>query len=180
MYDHGQSKYSRDSGKGKSKSAAVAERRRMDRHLFTAAAEVAEITSGARFSTRTTDLSTGGCFVDTLSPFLVGTRVRVRAHREKQVFEALGTVVYSQTGLGMGIAFHNLPREQETLLEQWLNSSSASSQQPLTTEEIDGKKTTFAKGAERAVLARLVQLMISKGVISESEGTSIFNDSVLF
>jgi hypothetical protein len=91
-------------------SSAVqeAERRAAERHMFTAGAEVVELKSGARFSTRTTDLGPGGCFVDTTVPFPIGSIVRVTLNKGKTTFETAGTVVYSQHGLGMGIAFSEL------------------------------------------------------------------------
>jgi len=101
MYDHGQKKYSRDDLSGKSASTGEADRRNADRHVFTASAEVVELSSGARFSTRTTDLGPGGCFVDTMLPFPVGAKVRVNVQKGKTQFETGGVVVYSQTGLGM-------------------------------------------------------------------------------
>src|SRR5277367_6418742 len=82
-----------------------AERRGAERHMFTAGAEVVELKSGARFCTRTTDLGPGGCFVDTTVPFPAGSKVRVTLQKGKTTFQTAGSVVYSQLGLGMGIAF---------------------------------------------------------------------------
>src|ERR1700729_3069817 len=95
-----------------------AERRGGERHMFTAGAEVVELKSGARFSTRTTDLGPGGCFVDTTVPFPVGSKLRVTLHKGKTTFETPGTVVYSQHGLGMGIAFDELDAEQRLALAE--------------------------------------------------------------
>lgn len=89
------------------------ERRDGNRHIFTAAADVVELSSGARFSTRTTDLGPGGCFVDTTNPFPVGSKLHVRLHKGKTSFETSGTVVYSQHGLGMGIAFIGLAHDRK-------------------------------------------------------------------
>src|SRR5215471_17848797 len=98
MYDH--AKYGRKSKSGG--GAGEADRRGGDRHLLIASAEIVELSSGARFSTRTTDLGPGGCFVDTLTPFPVGSKVRVTVFRADTKFESEGKVVYSQPGLGMG------------------------------------------------------------------------------
>jgi hypothetical protein len=57
--------------------ASQAERRGSNRHPFIAVADVVELGTGALFSTRTTDLGPGGCFVDTLVPFDAGSNVRV-------------------------------------------------------------------------------------------------------
>src|SRR5690349_18261156 len=85
-----------------------AERRGAIRHQITVSAEVVEIKSGTRFSSRTTDLGPGGCFVDTLMPLPVGSAVRTRLSKDNVSFEAVGTVTFSQTGLGMGIAFEDM------------------------------------------------------------------------
>ena len=62
-----------------------AERRIAERHMFTAGAEVIELKSGARFSTRTTDLGPGGCFVDTTVPFSIGSDVRITLNKGKNI-----------------------------------------------------------------------------------------------
>src|SRR5580704_1313216 len=118
--------------KSVSKSAAgEAEGRGNDRHAITASAEVVELGSGARFSTRTTDLGPGGCFVDTMVPFPVGANVRVSVHKGKTQFESSGIVVYSQAGLGMGIAFDTMEPQQRQELDRWLT-------------ELTGEKQTLA------------------------------------
>src|SRR5580658_10789501 len=104
--------YSASKSASGGRSTKDVERRHADRHIFTAAADVVELGSGARFSTRTTDLGPGGCFVDTTNPFAVGSRVRIALHKGKNVFETPGVVVYSQHGLGMGIAFDEIDPEQ--------------------------------------------------------------------
>src|SRR5580704_1360598 len=118
MYDHGNTKSGVNSS---SKTAAgSAERRGANRHPFIAAADVIEVGSGSRFSTRTTDLGPGGCFIDTLVPFDTGSKVRVMIREGQTRFEATGIVVYSQSGLGMGIAFDELKAEQRHALAVWL------------------------------------------------------------
>ena len=96
------------------------ERRIAERHMFTASAEVIELVSGARFCTRTTDLGPGGCFVDTTVPFPVGSKLRIALQKGKNTFQTAGTVVYSQVGLGMGIAFEDHDAEQRLALAGWL------------------------------------------------------------
>ena len=125
MYDHGNKTYQRDELKptkpgALSAATSEAERRGADRHLVTASAEVIELSSGARFTTRTTDLGPGGCFIDTTNPFSVGSRVWLVLRQGKNEFETPGVVVYSQNGLGMGIAFDDIDTEQRTALERWI------------------------------------------------------------
>src|SRR5579863_7034622 len=58
------------------------ERRAQPRFPFTAAADVYELRSQTRVNGRCSDLSLGGCYVDTLSPFPVGAVVRIRMERD--------------------------------------------------------------------------------------------------
>src|SRR5271170_4789755 len=119
-YDISQKRYSGNTSASGGKSTTDVERRQAGRQIFTAAAEVVELDSGARFSTRTTDLGPGGCFVDTMVPFPVGSKVRVSVRKGSTQFEADGTVVYSQVGLGMGIGFDALDPSQREALGAWL------------------------------------------------------------
>ena len=178
MYEHGPKKQAGPTPITKNSSVTEAERRGADRHSFTASADVIELSSGARFSTRTTDLGPGGCFVDTMTPFPVGAKVRVTVKKAKSDFQTEGTVVYSQTGLGMGIAFAELNSEQRVALEEWLTELTGGKQihhdAPAT-----AKMGSFGHGMDHASLVRLVQLMIGKGILTEAEGASVLLDPLL-
>jgi hypothetical protein len=157
-----------------------AERRIGDRHMFTAAAEVVELASGARFSSRTTDLGPGGCFVDTTVPFPVGSKLRLTLQKGQTNFQTLGTVVYSQTGLGMGIAFEDHDTEQRLALGQWLSEITGR----YIIDEIArlpqaNNKAASQSGSDRATVVRLVRLLIGKGLLTEAEGTSVLHEPVL-
>jgi hypothetical protein len=74
--------------------------------------------SGKR-EVRVTDLSTGGCYVDSISPVnadeIVGLRFMLPHGRSEQIF---ATVVYVHQGIGFGVQFNDMTREQRTVLEQ--------------------------------------------------------------
>jgi hypothetical protein len=160
-----------------------AERRGGDRHMFTASADVVELSSGARFSTRTTDLGPGGCFVDTTNPFPVGSNLHVKLHKGKTTFETSGVVVYSQNGLGMGIAFHELAHDRRAALESWLaDLTGGEPHHHESAHEAAAPVKPFlhARGTgQNPSLVRLVQLMIGKGILTEAEGSSVLIDPVL-
>jgi len=157
-------------------ATATADRRNADRHMITASAEVVELTSGARFSARTTDLGPGGCFVDTMLPFPVGAKVHVTVRKAQAHFETDGLVVYSQTGLGMGIAFDTMERHQIDALDTWLREVTGNKQNLA----MAGQSSAAVKKPETsAAVVRLVRLMISKGIITEAEGASVLHDPVL-
>lgn len=67
--------------------------RKQVRYPFSAAAEVREIRSETRVTGRCSDLSGGGCYIDTLSPFAVGAFVKIQMKRETREFEAAAVVV---------------------------------------------------------------------------------------
>lgn len=160
-----------------------AERRACDRHMFTASAEVVELSSGARFSTRTTDLGPGGCFIDTTNPFHVGSKVRLFLRKGKTEFQTHGIVVYSQNGLGMGIAFSEIDVAQQAALQLWLAEITG---ETAPANEIKRPGKTFEQNlswlratSDHATLVRLIQLMISKGILTSAEGSSVLVDPVL-
>ena len=97
-------------------SAWETERRKMSRLTFTASAEVIDHASRTQFSLRMVDIGTGGCFLDTLLPLPIGSRVRVTLRHGDTDFQAEGQVVYTQPRLGMGIAFDELNSEQRLSL----------------------------------------------------------------
>ena len=166
--------------KSKSSTTKEAERRGNDRHFVTASAEVVELASGAKFSTRTTDLGPGGCFVDTMVPFPVGANVRVKVHKGKTQFETGGTVVYSQTGLGMGIAFSNMEDSQRNALDEWLADLTGERQAAHHNDfGYAGSSPSENRPGHKTGLVRLVRLMITKGILTEAEGASVLMDPLL-
>jgi PilZ domain len=167
---------------GKSVEVKETERRIAERHMFTASAEVVELVSGARFCTRTTDLGPGGCFVDTTVPFPVGSKLRIALQKGKNTFQTCGTVVYSQVGLGMGIAFEDHDAEQRLALAEWLADITGDRQivqEIARTTQAVAASVGHHRGAEWTSLVRLVRLMIGKGILTEAEGTSVLHEPVL-
>jgi hypothetical protein len=176
MYEHSSGKYHQADAKGGT-ATNEAERRGGDRHLVIASAEIVELSSGARFSTRTTDLGPGGCFVDTLTPFPVGSKVRVTVYKANSHFECRGSVVYSQQGLGMGVAFDQLEAKQREALDAWI-AELTHGRTPIPASKQPGSALKEI-ATDRTALVRLIQLMISKGIITEAEGNSVFLDPVI-
>lgn len=178
MFEHDSKKTAQNTYGSNSAIANETERRCTDRQVFTASADVIELVSGARFCTRTTDLGPGGCFVDTTVPFPVGSKLRITLHKGKTNFETAGTVVYSQTGLGMGIAFDDLDQSQRAALEEWLASLTGENH-AASGEPHSPKGSSSQRSEERAALIRLVRLMIGKGILTEAEGASVLHEPVL-
>jgi hypothetical protein len=161
-------------------SASNAERRGSGRRSFIAAANVVDLRSGAAFSTRATDLGPGGCFVDTLVPFDSGSKVRVSVREGNMQLDATGMVVYSQSGLGMGIAFDELEPEQRKVLAVWLGDKEESVFGESSAPSDPLSNPVVPHGSDRQALVRLVSLMVRKGILSEADATAIFGNPVLF
>ncbi len=175
MRDHS-SKYSHSSA---TKTAVeTSDRRGSARTQFTATAEVTELGSGAKFSARTTDLGPGGCFVDTMLPFPVGSDVSVILHKGKNKFETGGSVVYSQTGLGMGIAFGELTPDRRVALDDWLGEVTAEKRAGFEVHP-PSPKSGPVRGPDHAILVRMIHLLVSKGILTEAEGAALLHDPVL-
>jgi hypothetical protein len=95
-------------------------RRASPRYPFIAQAEVVDLGSGARLSTRTSEVGMGGCYLDMINPVPEGSSVKVCLRCDKGTFEAPGKVIYCQPGFGMGIAFGEVAPAQRKVLESWL------------------------------------------------------------
>jgi hypothetical protein len=102
------------------KKDPLPEHRLTPRSPFLTEAEVMETPAGTWLKTRVSDLSLRGCYVDTLHPLPIGTRIRLKIVRNTIILEALATVIYSQPSLGMGVFFAQLSPEQKSILENWL------------------------------------------------------------
>jgi PilZ domain len=179
MHEHGQKKHTYAGSRSQSGSVKEAERRGTERHTFTAGVDVVELSSGARFSTRTTDLGPGGCFVDTTNPFPVGSKLRLKLNKGKSVFETAGTVVYSQNGLGMGVSFDELDSAQQVALAGWLSEVTGERIVAHAPAHVPKRASDFQHHAESPALVRLVRLLIGKGLITEAEGSSVLINPVL-
>ena len=178
MYDHSDGKNSRDKLNRPSGQSKTAERRGANRHTVTAAAEIVDVESGARFTTRTSDLGPGGCFGDSLTPFPIGSKVQVTVRQSDSEFQVGGAVVYSQVGLGMGIAFDKLTYEQHLDLEAWLLEVATGKRESLE-KQMTPKTEPKLNDVHRATLAGLINLLVSKRILTDSEAASLLRDPIL-
>jgi len=94
--------------------------RRTPRYSLIVDIEIIDIKLEIQITARTKMLSLYGCGVDALKLFPKGTRVRIKlSHRGAEVI-ALARIVYSNSDLGMGIAFTSVEQEDERILEWWI------------------------------------------------------------
>jgi hypothetical protein len=102
------------------------DKRREPRHFFIATVELLEADVQARMRARTGDLSMHGCYVDTLNPFPVQSKVKVTITHNEKSFTALGTVAHAEPNVGMGISFGKVEPSQTEILLQWLVGATGS------------------------------------------------------
>jgi hypothetical protein len=156
--------------------SSPAERRHHLRFPFSATVEAVETKSGTKITGRTSDLGLGGCYVDTLSPFPVGTEAKIRILRENESFEAQAKVVYSLIGMGMGMAFVSAQPKQIRLFQRWLQEISG---QPASAEDGSSQQGSETAPAERTqtlknvVLSDLIMTLMQKKVLTEREGKDL-------
>ena len=158
-------------------AVSTVERRRAPRSALTATAVVVEAKSGARLDAHTTDLSMGGCYVDTMNPFPAGTEMQLRLTKEGKSFNAKARVAYCQIGVGMGVLFTTAEPEQLSTLEKWfaeLRGETQPEPHVLADEEQPLYRAT-AKNEEHYILEELLVLMMRKGVLTEEEGEPILH-----
>ena len=152
------------------------ERRRHARYSFTGTVEAVEPESDTRLQGRTSDLSEGGCYMDTLSPFPVGTRVKVRVTKEGQSFETQAEVAYSVVGMGMGLRFDAADPQQFGVLKSWLAELSGESTEEKRVEE----SNCFSDAAvdNPRVLNELVSNLVRKGALNEKATAGMLQHSL--
>jgi hypothetical protein len=147
------------------------ERRRTPRSAFTAAVVVVEPKSGTRIDAHTSDLSIGGCYVDTMSPFPQGTDVQLRLTTHEKSFNTKARVTYSLIGVGMGLGFTAVGPEQLSILEKWFAELRGELQpELLLSDEEQPLYRATANTEEHYVLEELLVLMMRKGLLTEEEG----------
>lgn len=154
------------------------ERRKHPRYPFSATAEVVEIGSGARIQGRISDLGRGGCYIDSMSPFGLGSEVKIRIVDNSRTFVAQGKVVFASAGMGMGLMFTATEPEHVPILERWLAElSGEASPEPSVVEDESLSPQAAADKApsqeQNYVLNELIIALMRKNVLSDAEGKAL-------
>ena len=96
------------------------DKREVPRYSFIAEVTVTDVANDTRMSGRISEISRKGCYVDLLNPLPVGTSLQLKVSRDLGVFTTPGRVIYNQPGMGMGVAFVDIPADQIKTLDAWL------------------------------------------------------------
>jgi PilZ domain len=150
----------------------ASERRTFPRYALSAEAEVVEAQSRTRMNARVSDLSRMGCYVEMISPFPLGSNLKMRIMKNKTPFLAQGRAAYSSGGMGMGVRFTEVAPEQILLLEKWINELSGVL--PFDDEELNEclpALATQVSGNETSYVSNeIIIALMRKGILSDGEG----------
>jgi hypothetical protein len=150
------------------------ERRKQVRYSFTASADVHDLRSQIHVNGRCSDLSPGGCYVDTISPLVVGTVVKVRIVCEKRTCESSAIVTYSHPSMGMGLAFTGMNREDQDVLRSWIAELGGELPPESADPAIKPEPAAIEKGADmELILCELITILIRKNIIADKEGAAL-------
>jgi DNA-binding response OmpR family regulator len=84
---------------------SASDRREQTRHACQLGTEVYRLGTQVPHRCHLTDVSTGGCYVETPEPFPKGTQVEMIVRTEDFKFRSMGTVKVVHPGFGMGVEF---------------------------------------------------------------------------
>ena len=154
-------------------TASSRERRSAARSHFVATTEILDVQTGECSRVRTADLSTQGCYIDTLNPLPLGATVRLQIEKENDAVEFRGRVVSSHIGSGMGLVFEGITGQQRAMLGRWLRGESTAppasfgakprQEQQEQEVEIEGQFEDDPR------FMRLINMLHRKGILNESD-----------
>ncbi len=104
------------------------ERRQSERYGFIGIAELTDPEDAKLVSGRVSQISRGGCYVDTPKTFPVGTSLKAIISRDERTFVVKARVIHVQEQVGMGIAFLDAPQDQLSILDSWIAESPSASE----------------------------------------------------
>lgn len=146
---------------------------------MSATADTLELRTRTQLAGRASDLGAGGCYIDTLTPFPVGTSLLLHLTSENRSIHAKANVIYAHTGMGMGLAFTEMSASQRENLSAWLRELSGELPKEQTASEAEipdlreatiQKSTAGAKGTGVLdALQELVSLLRNRGMVTEAE-----------
>jgi hypothetical protein len=97
--------------------------RELERYQYFVEIEL-ELASGRR-DARISDISAGGCYIDTIIGVYEGEEVAFEFKQSTgENLRFTGTVAYVLDGMGFGMKFTNLSKEHEAVINQIIKSSS--------------------------------------------------------
>jgi len=95
----------------------MSDNRRFPRISWIVEATLRSCTEDVNWKVRLTDISVGGCFVDTVVPLEAGSKVELKLTDNAGVMELPGKILYGQPYIGSAIAFDEMDAQLRQRLE---------------------------------------------------------------
>src|SRR5580704_3882276 len=153
------------------------EKRSCPRFPFSPAVEALDLHADTRIMGRLSDISRNGCYMDTINPFAKGAAVTLTVTRDNQSFKTQAKVVYSKSGMGMGLLFTTAEPDQLRVMGSWLNELSGGKIDEGESNLFQQRETTKNADAElrelRKIVSELVALLNGKNILNDSEGMAL-------
>src|SRR6266550_423783 len=102
-------------------NAEFLEPRNTPRFTFVAEAEVTWPVDRTRVVARISELSSRGCYLETVNPFPMDTELHFVIRYGCSSCELLGNVIYTHSGYGMGVLFGDIDAPHRAILNAWLD-----------------------------------------------------------
>jgi hypothetical protein len=157
--------------------AEIIEKRSCPRFPFSPAVEALDLHADTRIMGRLSDISRNGCYMDTINPFAKDAAVTLTVTRDNQSFRTQAKVVYSKTGMGMGLLFTTSEPDQLRILGSWLNELSGGKIDEDESNLFLQRETTKNADVElqelRKIVSELVALLNGKNILNDSEGMAL-------
>ena len=151
------------------------ERRRIDRRKHArypvsgGGAEIRQQGVDSRIWARLTDISLGGCYLETMSPLPVLTYVNLGLILEEQHLNAKGQVVVAHPNFGMGIQFIDMSAADRKMLESWLATLAPKVVTPLGRRGGENPARTLDKESAALLVQAVTEFFLNKSALSREE-----------
>jgi hypothetical protein len=158
------------------------DKRSTPRYPFSTGGEAFDVQANVRITGRLSDIGRNGCYMDTISPFAVNAAVALTVTKEGRTFKTKAKVVYSLTGMGMGMMFTTTEPDQVRLLEAWLNELSTGIHIELGPDpaaldapapEAPSEAAAGADQELRDIVRELIVLLNRKSMVGDAEAMAM-------
>jgi PilZ domain len=80
---------------------------------------------GTSIAAQVDELSVRGCYIRTVEPIPIHTKLHLRIEHDGAMYELQGKVIYMQSGgglglFGAGVSFENVTADQQAAIDAWL------------------------------------------------------------
>lgn len=96
--------------------------RRWPRSPFVAIVIAADPSSNIAIAGKTTNISLGGCHIDSQSQLATGTTIAIELFHEGESFHAAGEIAYRKFAGGMGVRFTQVDHANHQMLARWIEA----------------------------------------------------------